>query len=491
MRSANDCFFRWTARARMWVVAGLMVAGFATSAAPKRPNIIFFLADDQRADFLGCAGHPFLQTPTIDRMAANGVRFENAFVTTSICSTSRATILTGLWERSHRYTFGVPPMRDGLAEQSYPFLLRKQGYRTGFIGKYGVAFKGGRQDEMFDSYEPLNRNLFWKKQSDGSLRHLTDIVGDRAIDFVRKSKDGPFCLSVSFNAAHAEDSKRASALDHYPWPPMENGLYEDITVPEPAVGRDFYKSLPKFFHTSMHRDRYQWRDTPAKYQDYAKAYFRMITGLDRNIGRVWEELKRLGIEQNTVIIFTGDNGYYLGSRGFSGKWSHYEESLRVPLVVYDPRLAQEQRGRVLEQMALNVDIPATIMALAQNGGVPGKYQGRSLVPLLRGRTNAKWRTDFFAEHLFERFDIPKWEGVRTGRYKYARYFENLPAGEFLHDMSIDPLEKVNLVNDPRAADVLQEMRARTDQLRDAYGGKWSMEKWQAKPSRRPQPRRRK
>lgn len=479
-----------TKTGRLWAIFGALIVGLVVNpvSAAKPPNVVFFLSDDQRADFLGCAGHPFLQTPAIDSLAANGVRFENAFVTTSICSTSRASILTGLWERSHRYTFGVPPMRPGLAETSYPYRLRKQGYRTGFIGKYGVAFQGGRQNELFDSFEPLNRNLFWKKQKDGSLRHLTDIVGDRAIDFVRESKDGPFCLSVSFNAAHAEDSKRASAADHYPWPPMENGLYEDIAVPEPAIGRDFWMGMPSFFHNSMHRERYQWRDTPKKYQTYAKGYFRMITGLDRNIGRVVAELKRLGLEKNTVIIFSGDNGYYLGSRGFSGKWSHYDESLRVPLVVYDPRLPAAKRGQVIEQMALNVDIPATIMALAGNGKVPDAYQGRSLMPLVRGSKPKNWRKDFFAEHLFNRFDIPKWEGVRGERYVYARYFENLPDGEFLHDLKADPLQLKNLVNDPVHANVLKQMSDRCDQLRDGYGGEYSMEKWQAKPSRRPVPR---
>ena len=475
------------------LTAGTQLGGLlATQAAnSKRPNIIFFLSDDQRADFLGCAGHPFLQTPAIDALAADGVRFKNAFVTTSICSTSRATILTGLWERSHRYTFGVPPMRAELAQGSYPARLRKTGYRMGFIGKFGVSFAGGAQSEMFDSFEPLNRNLFWKKQPDGSLRHLTDIVGDRAIDFVRKFKNGPFCLSVSFNAAHAEDSKRASAFDHYPWPPMENGLYEDVTVPEPRIGRDFWKNLPMFFHNSMHRDRYQWRDTPEKYQDYAKAYFRMITGLDRNIGRVMAELKRLGLDQNTVIIFTGDNGYFLGSRGLSGKWNHYEESLRVPLVIHDPRVPESKRGRVVEEMALNVDIPATIMALAVNGNVPEAYQGRSVLPLVRGAKPGEWRTDFFAEHLFNRFDIPKWEGVRGQRYVYARYFENLPEGEFLHDLEKDPLQLNNFAKDPTYADVLKRMSARCDQLRDAYGGVYSKEKWQAKESKRPAPRRRK
>jgi len=456
-----------------------------------RPNIIFFLSDDQRADFLGCAGHPILKTPTIDGLAERGVRFENAFVTTSICAASRASIFTGLYERTHKYTFGTPPMAGQFVQISYPVLLRRVGYRTGFVGKFGVAAVGGGE-AMFDWFVPLNRNPYFKKQPDGTLRHLTDIVGDRAIEFLRACRpDQPFCLSVSFNAAHAEDSDKAN---HYPWPPAEDGLYEDVTIPPPRVSTDFWRQLPAFFHNSMHRDRWFWRwDTPEKYQRNVKAYYRMITGLDRVMGRVLKELDALGLADSTVIIFSGDNGYYKGSRGFAGKWSHFEESLRVPLVIYDPRMPGTPGGRVLEPMALNIDIPATIVELA-GVPVPAEYQGCSLVPLLRGVMPPKWRNDFFCEHLFDHPSIPKWEGVRGRRYKYARYFEHLPEGEFLHDLKADPLELRNLARDPACGDLLQRMRRRCDQLRDRYGGPYTPENFptvrrlrRAKPapSRRP------
>ena len=193
----------------------------------------------------------------------------------------------------------------------------------------------------------------------------------------------------------------------------------------------------------------------------------MITGLDRNIGRMVAEIERLGMDDNTVVIFIGDNGYYKGSRGFAGKWSHFEESLRVPLVIYDPRLPDQQRGRVISEVALNVDVPATIMAMGI-GQIPASYQGADLTALVYGRHPETWRTDFFCEHLFDHKQIPKWEGVRGDRYKYARYFEHMPEGEFLHDLREDPAELKNLVNDPEYADVLQRMRARCDELRDGY-----------------------
>lgn len=453
----------------------LFLVGGMLRAAETRPNIIFFLSDDQRADFLGCAGHTIVKTPNIDSLAGRGIRFENAFVTTSICAASRATLFTGLWERSHKYTFGTPPIAKPMIAASYPAQLRQAGYRTGFVGKFGVGVESGAADEMFDSYVPLNRNPYFKKQPDGSLRHLTDITGDKAIEFVESSSaEQPFCLSVSFNAAHAEDGDKEN---HYPWPPSEDGLYEELTIPPPLVQTDFWKELPEFFHNSMHRERWFWRwDTDEKFQKNVKAYYRMITGLDRNIGRVLEAVNRRGLGDNTVVIFMGDNGYYQGSRGFAGKWSHFEESLRVPLVICDPRVAADHGGRVASAMALNVDVPATIMSLAA-GNAPESYQGRDLTPWLASDTVAPWRDDFFCEHLMDHPAIPKWEGVRGQRYVYARYFEHMPEGEFLHDLEQDPLELKNLVSDPQYKDALATMRARCDELRDQYGGEYTHEKF--------------
>jgi arylsulfatase A-like enzyme len=453
----------------------LLVTRVSFSAEDARPNIIFFLSDDHRADFLSCAGHPIVKTPSIDRLAERGIRFENAFVTTSICAASRATLLTGLWERSHKYTFGTPPIAAPLVDEGYPALLREAGYRTGFVGKFGVNAGRGGTTKMFDSFVPLNRNPYWKKLPDGSRRHLTDLTGDKAIEFVRScSKDQPFCLSVSFNAAHAEDSDKN---DHYPWPESENGLYEDVTIPPPLVRSDFWKELPEFFHDAMHRDRWFWRwDTDEKYQKNVKAYYRMLTGLDRNLGRVLEEVNKLGFGDNTVVIFMGDNGYYKGSRGFAGKWSHFEESLRVPLVIYHPQVPADSAGRVIDVMALNVDVPATIVRLA-TGEVPASYQGIDMSLWCDRNFAPVWRSDFFCEHLMDRHDIPKWEGVRGQRYVYARYFENLPEGEFLHDLEKDPKQLNNFVNDATYADVLAKLRKRCDELRDEYGGEYTPEKF--------------
>jgi len=435
-------------------------------AAESRPNILFFLADDQRNDTLGCAGHEILETPNIDRLAREGVRFENAFVTTSICAASRASIFTGLHERTHGYTFGKPPVAKRHVEASYPFLLREAGYRTGFVGKFGVGVEGSPR-RMFDVFKPLNRNPYFKRQADGSLRHVSQLAGDAAIGFLESQpEDRPFCLSISFNAVHAEDGDKK---DHYPWPKAVDGMYDAVEIREPRLSKpEVFASQPEFLKKSLNRQRYFWRwDTPEKYDKNMRAYFRMISGVDHVVGRVLGALEEQGLADNTIVIYSADNGYYMGQRGFAGKWSHYEESLRVPLIVFDPRLAPENRGRVLDSMALNIDIPATMLAAA-GMEVPKIYQGRSLMPLVAGQKADAWRSDFFCEHLMNHKAIPKWEGVRGERYVYARYFEQQPPYEFLHDLQEDPDQLQNFAGDSEYAEILESLRRRCDEFRERY-----------------------
>jgi arylsulfatase A-like enzyme len=438
-----------------------------TPATAERPNIVFLLIDDQRNDTLGCAGHPIIKTPVIDRLASDGVRFRNAFVTTSICAASRASFLTGLYERTHGFTFGTPPLSRAHMLNSYPVLMRAAGYRTGFVGKYGVKTQGKIEKDLFDVYKPHNRNPYFHRQADGSLRHETEVAGDSAIAFLESNpKDKPFCLSVSFNAVHAEDNDK---LDHFPWPKAVNGMYDDVTIPAPRLSDPaIFENQPEFLKNSMNRKRYFWRwDTPEKYQKNIRAYYRMISGVDHVTGRIRAALETLGVADNTVIIYMGDNGYYMGDRGFAGKWSHYEQSLRVPLIVYDPRAPRAARGVVRDEIALNVDVPATMLDLA---GVerPVSYQGEALSPLLRDEGVATWRTEFFCEHLMKRADIPKWEGVRGERYVYARYFEQKPVYEFLHDLKSDPDQLLNLAKSPEHQAVLAGMTQRCDAYATTY-----------------------
>jgi arylsulfatase A-like enzyme len=438
-------------------------ASLANSGASQSPNIIFFLSDDHRADVLGCAGHPIVQTPNIDKLAEGGIRYSNAFVTTSICAASRATIFTGLVERTHAYTFGKPPLSTNITTNSYPTRLKSAGYRTGFVGKFGVRVEGGQAsiDEMFDSFVPLSRSGS-EKNSKGTSRHFTDLAGDRAIDFIAQNPKGkPFCLSVSFHAAHAEDG---DMLNHYPYPQSEENLYSEVIMPRPKLdGGLSFDSQPKYLQESMNRDRYSWRwDTPEKYDRNLRNYFRMLTGMDRNIGRVMNELQSRGLGKTTVIIFMGDNGYYMGERGFAGKWSHFEESLRVPLVIFDPRKSSSA-NRVQTEIALNLDIAPTILRLA-GLGVPKSYQGFALPR--SAETPA--RDGFFCEHRMDNPRIPKWEGYRGKRFVYANYYEQTTAAEFLHDLRNDPDQLKNLVEDPAYEQTLSMMRATTLQLSHRY-----------------------
>ncbi|MFC1502615.1 sulfatase [bacterium] len=455
-------------RATGLTAAAMLIPGsFFCRKYRTRPNILFLLVDDQRNDTLGCAGHPIIQTPVIDSLAADGVRFSNAFVTTAICAASRASILTGMYERTHQYTFGKPPLSPAHMSESYPVLLRAAGYRTGFIGKYGVKTGGETESAMFDFFKPHDGYPYFKQQPDGSLRHETEVAGDRTVEFLAGNpEEQPFCLSISFNASHAADWDMEN---HFPWPKAMDGMYEDLEIPAPRLSDPaIFENHPEFLKTSMNRKRYFWRwDTPEKYQKNMKAYFRMISGIDHVVGRIRKELERRHLADNTVIIYMSDNGYYMGDRGFAGKWSHYEQSLRVPLIVYDPRLPKMKRGVVRNEMVLNVDVPATLLQFA-GVEIPAGYQGRSLGSLLDNRQARDWRNEFFCEHLMDHPDIPKWEGVRGERYVYARYFEQQPAFEFLHDLVLDPEQLINYSSDPAYRKTLERMRKRCDELKSKY-----------------------
>ena len=373
----------------------------AAPAAERRPNIVFLFADDQRFDTLSCAGHPIVRTPAIDRLAADGVRFNNAFVTTSVCWVSRAVVLTGQTVRSHMMRTSVPTVRPEALRTMYPLPLREAGYRTGYFGKWHLMSPPGFDPAaQYDRYEAIGRNPYFKTLPDGTKRHETDLVADRGVAFIaEQTKDRPFFLNLCFNASHAEDNDRRPGIGHYPWPPSVDGMYEDVTIPPPRLGDPaLYEKHPDFLKASINRERFFWGyDTPEKYQTNLRAYFRMISGIDHAVGRVVAALEAAGLADNTIIVYSADNGYYLGDRGFQGKWSHYEESLRVPLVIHDPRLPKGQRGRVVDAMALNLDLPATFLDWA---GVtaPAVYEGRSLRPLVQERTvPADWRQHFFAE----------------------------------------------------------------------------------------------
>ncbi len=448
-------------------LALLSLALVAPLLAQDRPNLIFILTDDQRFDMMGNVT-PYVVTPEMDRIVAEGVRFNRAFVTTPICMASRATILSGLWERTHRYTGGAPAIDDRYMLASYPKLLRDAGYQTGYVGKWHVEVNEGIIDELFDSYVRL-RHPYEQTLDDGAKRHLTDLTGDLAIEYLDSTEpDKPFNLSVSFNAPHAEDWH---PMQYIPAPGTEE-LYQDFTVPPPILA-ELFDALPAFLgNESMNRHRYHWRfDNERKRQLMTKNYYRLIAGVDRVIGRLRAKLQEMGVADNTVIMLMGDNGYFLGDRGWAGKWKPHELSLRVPLIVYDPGLSDSQRGAKTDAMALNVDVPSTLLDYA-GVEIPEHWQGESLVPLIRGEQPSGWRTEFFHEHIFTHPTIADYEGIRTERYKYARYIDQDPVYEEMYDLEQDPDEAENLAKRPRYYQLLRALRQRCSDLRDEVGGIW-------------------
>ncbi|MGK0300704.1 MAG: arylsulfatase A-like enzyme, partial [Planctomycetota bacterium] len=385
----------------------LLVSSAIAQQQPR--NLLFVVTDDQRFDLMACAGHPVLSTPAMDALAKRGVRFTNAFVTTAICAASRASIMTGRREGSHNYTFGKPPMAKSLGDDTYFSQLKRKGYRTGFVGKWGVRFEKNALAGAID-YRRSSGHPYLKK--DG--RHLTNIVADHATEFVaQQSKKQPFCLTVSFHAPHAQDGHK----DQYIPPPELASLYEDATVPVPPNATAGFDVLPDFLQNSMGRHRWAWRfDNRQKQIRRTKDYWSMITGVDRALQRIVASLKEHGFDDNTVIVFTSDNGYFLGERGLAGKWLIYEESVRVPLIIVDPQAAESRRGTTNDAMVLNTDLAPTMLAIA-GVAAPAGYDGRNLMPLVAGES-PPWRSDFLYEHRMDHKDIPKSQGVRGSRWVY-------------------------------------------------------------------------
>ncbi|MGB7329722.1 MAG: sulfatase-like hydrolase/transferase [Rubripirellula sp.] len=449
----------------------LVVAGTRVQGADQ-PNIVFLFADDQTTSTVGCYGNDVIQTPNIDALAARGTRFENAFVSQSICWVSRTTILTGLTGRSYGTAANPELARADAVETLYTDILRDHGYRTGFFGKWHAKMpKGFRTEDHFDEMEVIGRNPYYKRQADGTLRHETDVIVDRGIDFVRSQpKDKPFALNLWFNACHAEDSDRRPGIGHFPWPRELDGMYDDVTIAKPRLSDPVvFDALPGFLKTTINRERYFWRwNTDEKYQTNMRAYYRMVTGIDRAIGRFMDALGEAGLAENTIVVYTADNGYYLANRGLAGKWSHFEESLRVPMIIADPRVAAGQQGKTSDAIVENLDLPSTFLDWS-GAEIPARYQGRSLTPIVNDKKPADWRTESFHEHFAVRNRIPAFEGLRNEKFKYVRYFDN-ENHEFLHDLKSDPDELVNLANDPAHAETVAAMRARTTKVVDELGG---------------------
>ena len=464
------------------VAAGIAAAGslgaihFADPSPVRRPNLLLLVTDDQRADSLSCAGNPVLKTPNIDALAQRGIRFVNSFATTAICMSSRASILTGLYTRLHKISDFTTPLAPELFASSYPKLLRDAGYRTGFVGKWGID--GGELPnssyDYFAGYQGQG-NYF----SPGSNKHLTVLETEQAIEFLNGCKQSqPFCLAVSFKAPHVQDEGRFvdGIYPKYPYDRALDHLYENDKIP-PVKTVDA-APLPGFLETSLNRTREAVDFSAPTYQETMKDLYRLIAGVDQAAGKIVAELKRLGFDDNTVIVYTADHGSFYGEHGFGGKWLMLEEAIRTPMIICDPRAPASRQGKLCEQMVLNIDVPATLLDLA---GItpPVGMQGKSLLPLAMGETPS-WRKEWFYENHFRNQragPIAASEGIRTTDWKYIRYIDTDPIYEQLFDLKADPREEKNLAANPAHADRLTAMRSRWETWNKSLDGFSVKDRW--------------
>ncbi len=444
-----------------------VAAGKVAGPSPARPNIVFILTDDQRWDALGAAGNRIVKTPNLDRLAARGVMFSNSFGTTPVCYASRATLYTGQYNRRHRVDSFEEFLSPEAFAASYPALLRRAGYYTGFIGKWGLG--GALPAAEFDDWQGFaGQGSYFEP---GLPEHLTRRQGHQAAEFVRTARE-PFQLTVAFKAPHVQDGGCSCTMP----PDAEDlHLYDDIAIPKPRTATDAaLAALPQFLRESEGRVR--WFDqfgSPELDQKSRKDYYRLITGMDRAVGEMLAALEARGLAERTVIVFTSDNGLLLGEHGLTGKWLMYEESIRTPLFVVWPGLPAARLGAKSAKMALNVDIAPTLLDAA-GIAAPAGMQGKSLKPLVFG-TPTSWRGDWYYEHHLVFNRIPMSEGVRRSRWKYVRFTSETPVYEQLFDLGTDPYEEQDILHTPSVFDrrpwfyrkLLNSLRGRWGQLRTA------------------------
>jgi arylsulfatase A-like enzyme len=431
---------------------------FASAAKPM--NVLILYGDDWRHDVLGVAGHPVIKTPHLDKLAGEGIRFTRNYVTTSICGVSRASLYSGQWMSRHGADKFV--MWDTPWELSYPALLREHGYHTGHIGKWH-----NQPDPVgkFD-FGRFYNGKHWYPLPDGGRIHSTTRNENDAMEFLRdRPKDKPFYLNVAFFTPHAEDGHADQFLPQ----PETMALYQHVAIPVPPTAtEEAWKRLPPFFNDKNEgRNRWTWRfDTPEKYQRMMKNYYRLISGIDTTCGRILDELEKQGALDNTLVLFTTDNGYFHGEHGLADKWYPHEESIRVPLIIRDPRTAKQRHGTTSDAMTLNVDLSPTILTAA-GIPVPGVMQGRDIAPLYLAEAAPDWRTEFFYEHpIIRRADfIPASQALVRKDWKYFYWPEHKL--EQLFDLTNDPGEQNDLAKDPAHATRLAEMRARFAELKAA------------------------
>lgn len=483
----------------------------------KAPNVVFILADDMRLDYLGCMGmNKIVQTPNLDALAKKGTLFSNGFVTTAACTPSRTTIMSGQYERRHGVTFGSrSAMTEKAFSQTYPMLLKEAGYFCGYVGKNhtpigkskkGLGYKSGHIEKVFDywygnhgymRFYPKHK-IYSNAKADTQIEIIqegTDNFFEQNPEFagtksflLARPKNKPFCLQINFNVPHCQgigtmkqlptdpELYRSTYRDQIDQMPEPNNYvaFEDIKTPK----------IPRNVYNGKYGEPYNFVKKPDTLREYQVRTCQTVTGIDNLVGKVIDTLKSEGVADNTIVIFTSDHGLQHGEHGLGGKVLLYEDSLRIPLIIYDPRL-KKSHGRKVDGLALTVDLAPTILDLV-GYNVPARMQGSSLKPLMQG-DEVSWRKDFFCENMFMWQNYPRIEAVRSKEWKYIRYFDKKkdqhhilsliasiqgekPVYEELYHLTDDPGETKNLADDEKHKNTLEHFRLRCGKLlREAKG----------------------
>lgn len=456
---------------RMFSV-GLVCVGVSLSslADTQRPNIIFLMADDQSAYTLGCYGNPDVQTPNIDGLAADGIVFDNHYDTTAICMASRATVMTGMYEYKTGCNFDHGHMLTETWKKSYPVLLRESGYMTAFAGKFGFEFSDtpdGRKlplpEDDFDRWGGSSGQSSYKTAKNQSMiayadkyPHSTRSYGAFGSDFIQDavSAGKPFCLSISFKAPH-----RPATPD-----PEFDHIYKGKTFKKPEnFGRENGTHFSEQSRQGRQYSRFEDWGYDKKYDEVMATYHQQIYAIDVAVGMIRKALIEQGVSDNTVIIYTSDNGFFCGSHGYGSKVLPYEESVRVPMIMYDPR--HSNSGKKLRSGALtgNIDFAPTLLALA-GVNVPGNMDGADLMNLYEDPNDA------IHESLAL---INVWGAKEThalgvvtsdAKYIYWNYDQDgFKPTEELYLLDRDPSEMVNQAENPEFRQQFEHMRKLYDQ----------------------------
>lgn len=464
----------------------LLFFALGHAKASDRPNIIFILCDDHRADAMGVAGHPWIETPHLDRMAAGGVYCPNAFVTTSLCSPSRASILTGLYAHNHGVTDNYHPVGPHL--KFFPEHLKQAGYNTAFIGKWHMGDEDKPQ-RGFDHWVAFRGQGTYWPDGHGTTRvvpqtrydgfnvngkrvpqkgYITDELTDYALDWV-KNRDSkkPYFMYISHKGVHSDFVPHDRHLGRY-----KNKKW---TRPKSLARRDNNDGVPvwvKNQRNSRHGADFMYNLDEFDLEAYYKRYCEALLAVDDNVGRVLDFLKKRDELDNTMVVYMGDNGFLFGEHGLIDKRNAYEESIRVPLLIHYPKAFKA--GMRLEEVVTNIDVAPTLLEVAgvdtSRIAAPNKMDGQSFLGLLRGE-KTKWRNALLYEYFWEWNypHTPTVHAIRTSKYKYIRYHGVWDIDE-LFDMESDPQEMNNLALDPKYTATVNQLKKQMFKMLADSGG---------------------